>query len=183
MNMKLMSASVAASLMLLAGAAQADVVSVSGGTVHFEGELVNAACSVSTKSANQTVQLGQYRTATFTKVGDTSALMPFSIVLNDCDPSVAVTAAVSFSGQADAVNNSLLAIASADNGSTAQGVGIEILDKTSNPLKPDGVVTSAAQTLIEGTNTLNFSARYKATAATTSPGQANADATFIMKYE
>lgn len=183
MNMKLMSASVATGLMLLAGAAQADVVTVNGGTVHFEGKLINAACSVSTKSANQTVQLGQYRTAMFTKVGDTSALIPFTIVLNDCDPSVAQTAAVSFSGQADAVNNSLLAIASSENTSTAKGVGIEILDEASNPLKPDGGVTSVAHTLFEGTNTLNFSARYKATAATTSPGQANADATFIMKYE
>ncbi|WP_345787979.1 fimbrial protein, partial [Salmonella enterica] len=37
--------------------------------------------------------------------------------------------------------------------------------------------------LVEGTNTLRFTARYKATAAATTPGQANADATFIMKYE
>lgn len=183
MNIKLMSASVAASLMLLAGAAQADIVSVTGGTVHFEGKLVNAACTVSTATANQTVQLGQYRTASFTKVGDTSTLVPFKIVLNDCDPKVAETASVAFTGQADAVNNSLLAIASGDNGTTAQGVGIEILDNSSNPLKPDGVIGSVAQKLIEGENTLRFSARYKATAATTSPGQANADATFIMNYE
>ncbi|ECT0734586.1 type-1 fimbrial protein subunit A, partial [Salmonella enterica subsp. enterica serovar Kentucky] len=31
--------------------------------------------------------------------------------------------------------------------------------------------------------TLRFTARYKATATATTPGQANADATFIMKYE
>ena len=183
MTMKLMSASVAAGLMLLAGAAQADAVSVTGGTVHFEGKLINAACAVSTTSADQTVQLGQYRTATFTKVGDTSTLVPFKIVLTDCDPAVAETAAVAFTGQVDATNNTLLAIASGDNGSTAKGVGIEILDNNSNPLKPDGVVTSVAQKLVEGENTLRFSARYKATAATTSPGQANADATFIMNYE
>lgn len=179
MNIKLM----AATAMLLATTAQADVVSVTGGTIHFEGKLINAACAVSTKSADQTVELGQYRTATFTQVGDTSALKPFKIVLTDCDPAVAETASVAFTGQVDATNNTLLAIASGDNGSTAKGVGIEILDNNSNPLKPDGVVTSVAQTLIEGENTLHFSARYKSTAATTSPGQANADATFIMKYE
>ncbi|MBX0104049.1 type 1 fimbrial protein subunit FimA, partial [Salmonella enterica subsp. enterica serovar Typhi] len=65
---------------------------------------------------------------------------------------------------------------------TATGVGIEILDNTSSPLKPDGATFSAKQALVEGTNTLRFTARYKATAAAT-PGQANADATFIMKYE
>ncbi|MDA2008417.1 type 1 fimbrial protein subunit FimA, partial [Bacillus cereus] len=54
---------------------------------------------------------------------------------------------------------------------------------TSTALKPDGATFSTAQALVEGTNTLRFSARYKATAASATPGQANADATFIMKYE
>lgn len=97
MKRKLMTSSVIASLMLVAGAAvAADPVSVSGGTVHFEGELVNAACAVSTQSSDQVVTLGQYRTASFAAVGDTTAQIPFSIVLNDCDPKVAATAAVAF---------------------------------------------------------------------------------------
>ena len=184
MKRKLMTSSVIASLMLVAGAAvAADPVSVSGGTVHFEGELVNAACAVSTQSSDQVVTLGQYRTASFTAVGDTTAQIPFSIVLNDCDPKVAATAAVAFSGQSDITNNNLLAVTSADNGTTASGVGIEILDNTSTALKPDGATFSTAQALVEWTNTLRFSARYKATATSATPGQANADATFIMKYE
>lgn len=184
MKRKLMTSSVIASLMLVAGAAvAADPVSVSGGTVHFEGELVNAACAVSTQSSDQVVTLGQYRTASFTAVGDTTAQIPFSIVLNDCDPKVAATAAVAFSGQSDITNNNLLAVTSADNGTTASGVGIEILDNTSTALKPDGATFSTAQALVEGTNTMRFSARYKATATSATPGQANADATFIMKYE
>jgi len=184
MKRKLMTSSVFASMMLMAGAAvAADPVSVSGGTVHFEGELVNAACAVSTQSADQVVTLGQYRTASFTAVGDTTAQIPFSIVLNDCDPKVAATAAVAFSGQTDLTNNSLLALSSSDNSTTAGGVGIEILDNTSPALKPDGATFSTAQALVEGTNTLRFSARYKATATSATPGQANADATFIMKYE
>ena len=184
MKRKLMTSSVIASLMLVAGVAvAADPVSVSGGTVHFEGELVNAACAVSTQSSDQVVTLGQYRTASFAAVGDTTAQIPFTIVLNDCDPKVAATAAVAFSGQTDITNNNLLAVSSSDNSTTAGGVGIEILDNTSTALKPDGATFSTAQALVEGTNTLRFSARYKATAASATPGQANADATFIMKYE
>ncbi|BDT24608.1 type-1 fimbrial protein, A chain [Citrobacter freundii] len=184
MKRKLMTSSVIASLMLVVGAAvAADPVSVSGGTVHFEGELVNAACAVSTQSSDQVVTLGQYRTASFAAVGDTTAQIPFSIVLNDCDPKVAATAAVAFSGQADATNSALLAVSSGNNTTTAGGVGIEILDNTSTALKPDGATFSTAQALVEGTNTLRFSARYKATATSATPGQANADATFIMKYE
>ncbi|WP_330983219.1 MULTISPECIES: type 1 fimbrial major subunit FimA [Enterobacterales] len=167
----------------VAGSANAATTTVNGGNVHFKGELVNAACAVSTESSNQTVELGQYRTASFTKTGDTSAKIPFSIVLNDCDPTVAATAAVAFTGQIDATDTSLLSVASGSNTDTASGVGIEIMDNASATLTPNGTVFSAAQNLVQGTNTLQFSARYKATADTTTPGQANADATFVMKYE
>lgn len=179
MKMKLMASSVAAGLMLMAGAVQADTVS--GGNVHFEGELVNAACAVSTASADQTVTLGQYRTAAFSAAGDTSGSVPFDIVLNDCDPSIFPTASVAFSGQAVA-NEPLLAVTSGDNSATASGVGIEILDTASQTVIPNGA-PSTAQNLLAGTNTLHFSARYKATSDTVTPGQANADATFIMNYQ
>lgn len=179
--------SVIASLVFVAGAVHAEdpvpPVSVNGGTVHFKGELVNAACAVNTKSADQIVNLGQYRTAKFTKVGDTTSNIPFNIELNDCDPDVAKTASVAFTGQIDPTDKTLLAVTSGNNDNTAKGVGIEILDSQSSTLTPDGATFSAAKALIEGTNTLNFTARYKSTAATTAPGQANADATFVMKYE
>ena len=183
MKLSNIASTVIATLALVAGAAHADAVSVNGGTVHFKGELANAACSVNTDSSEQTVNLGQYRTAKFTKVGDTTSNIPFNIELNDCDPQVAQTAAVAFTGQIDPTDKTLLAVTSGNNDNTAKGVGIEILDSKSSVLTPDGATFSAAQTLIEGTNTLKFTARYKSTAATTAPGQANADATFVMKYE
>lgn len=187
MRLRKVSTAVVTALLLLSGTAYAEdppaAVSVNGGSVHFKGELVNAACAVNTESADQIVNLGQYRTAKFTKVGDTTVNIPFTIVLNDCDPAVAQAASVAFTGQIDATDKTLLAVSSGSNDSAAKGVGIEILDNQSSTLTPDGASFSAAQTLIEGTNTLNFAARYKATAATTEPGQANADATFVMKYE
>lgn len=183
MKLTTMATALVMALGMATSAAQAAATSVNGGTVHFKGELVNAACAVSTDSANQTVELGQYRTATFSATGTTSAKIPFDIVLNDCDPTVATTASVAFSGQVDADDATLLAVASGDNSTTAQGVGIEILDSASKPLTPNGASFSGKQNLIQGTNTLRFSARYKSTADVTTPGQANADATFVMKYE
>ncbi|VYT81329.1 type 1 fimbrial protein subunit FimA [Metakosakonia massiliensis] len=189
MKLNKIAATVFATMALMAGAAHAEdtttttTTTVNGGTIHFTGELVNAACSVSTKSSDQTVELGQYRTADFPTVGSVSATKGFEIVLNDCDPEVSKTASVAFSGQTDGTSPDLLAIASADNGSTASGVAIEILDTTSKALSPNGAVYSTAQALIDGTNTLHFSAHYKSTSATVTAGQANADATFIMKYE
>ena len=81
MKLSNIASTVIATLALVAGAANAAdpaaPVSVNGGTVHFKGELVNAACSVNTDSSEQTVNLGQYRTAKFTKVGDTTSNIPF----------------------------------------------------------------------------------------------------------
>ncbi|HCN5592224.1 TPA: type 1 fimbrial major subunit FimA [Escherichia coli] len=180
MKLRFISSALAAALFAATGSYAAVV---DGGTIHFEGELVNAACSVNTDSADQVVTLGQYRTDIFNAVGNTSALIPFTIQLNDCDPVVAANAAVAFSGQADAINDNLLAIASSTNTTTATGVGIEILDNTSAILKHDGNSFSTNQNLIPGTNVLHFSARYKGTGTSASAGQANADATFIMRYE
>ena len=162
MKLRFISSALAAALFAATGSYAAVV---DGGTIHFEGELVNAACSVNTDSADQVVTLGQYRTDIFNAVGNTSALIPFTIQLNDCDPVVAANAAVAFST------------------TTATGVGIEILDNTSAILKPDGNSFSTNQNLIPGTNVLHFSARYKGTGTSASAGQANADATFIMRYE
>ncbi|WP_202301445.1 type 1 fimbrial major subunit FimA [Dryocola clanedunensis] len=187
MKFSKIASSLVAGIVLMSGAAYAEdpatPVTVNGGSVHFEGELVNAACAVSTESADKTVHMGQYRTASFAKVGDTSAQVPFTIVLTDCDSTVAATASAAFTGQTDATDPTLLALNSGGNATTASGVGIQILDRTSKVLSPDGTSFSTAQTLNDGANTLPFTARYKATAATATAGQANADATFVMKYE
>ncbi|OON40534.1 type-1 fimbrial protein subunit A [Izhakiella australiensis] len=158
-------------------------VIANGGTIHFQGEFINAACAVSTESSNQTVQMGQYRTAAFKAVGDTLTSVPFTISLNECDNSIAKQAQVSFAGQLDATDKTLLALNSAGNASTAKGVALQILDSASNPITPDGSTYSVAQNLINGTNTLRFSANYKSTAEKVTAGQANADATFMIKYQ
>lgn len=87
MKLRFISSALAAALFAATGSYAAVV---DGGTIHFEGELVNAACSVNTDSADQVVTLGQYRTDIFNAVGNTSALIPFTIQLNDCDPVVAL---------------------------------------------------------------------------------------------
>lgn len=156
-------------------------VFTNGGTIHFKGEMVNAACVVSTQSANQTVNLGQYRTASFQSTGATSEKVPFEIVLNDCDPTVSTNTSITFSGQANVTNSDLLSIVNSDN--TATNVGIEILDHADTVLPPNGAEYSTAQALVNGNNILRFNARYKSTAVAVTPGLANADATFIVKYD
>ena len=54
MKLRFISSALAAALFAATGSYAAVV---DGGTIHFEGELVNAACSVNTDSADQVVTL------------------------------------------------------------------------------------------------------------------------------
>ncbi|STR60559.1 type 1 fimbriae major subunit FimA [Klebsiella pneumoniae] len=59
MKIKTLAMIVVSALSLSSTAALADTTTVNGGTVHFKGEVVNAACAVDAGSIDQTVQLGQ----------------------------------------------------------------------------------------------------------------------------
>lgn len=158
-------------------------VTVNGGTVNFEGELVNAACAVSTGSSNLLVDLNQHRTGLLAKKGDVSPEVPFQIELVDCDKEIQATASIAFSGQASSADPSLLATsAGGTNKTIAKNVGIQISDRTSGVMKIDGTTFSTKATLIDGVNKLDFAARYVATGEATA-GAAHASATFLVHYE
>ncbi|AOA58986.1 type 1 fimbrial major subunit FimA [Acinetobacter larvae] len=175
---------VAGAALLTSGLANAATI-VNGGTVHFAGEFVNAACAVSSDTANQTVQLGQHRTANITAAGQYTPNVPFSIKLVDCDTAVSKTAQFAFTGPQDATDSTLLKIHSgpSNNAVSATGVGVEIADYNGKILTPDGTVFSAPKALIDGNNTIDFVARYKSTAEKATAGQAYADANFVISYE
>ena len=152
---------------------------VTGGTVNFEGTVVDAACAVSAGSVDQTVQMGQVRTAALANAGATASAVPFNITLEDCDVAVSSTAAVTFSGVASADDSSVLA---AGRGSgSAQNVAIRIYDNSGSAVNLGEL--SNASTLIDGTNTLPFIARYYTPTGSATAGDASAQATFTMTYE
>ncbi|EPA8383865.1 type 1 fimbrial major subunit FimA [Escherichia coli] len=182
MKIKTLAIVVLSALSLSSAAALADTTTVNGGTVHFKGEVVNAACAVDAGSVDQTVQLGQVRTASLKQDGATSSAVGFNIQLNDCDTDVASKAAVAFLGTTIDMNHTnVLALQSSAAGS-ATNVGVQILDKTGTALALDGASFSAKTTLNNGTNTIPFQARYYAIGVAT-PGAANADATFKVQYQ
>ncbi len=181
MKIKTLAIVVLSALSLSSTAALAAATTVNGGTVHFKGEVVNAACAVDAGSVDQTVQLGQVRTASLAQEGATSSAVGFNIQLNDCDTNVASKAAVAFLGTAIDAGHTNLALQSSAAGS-ATNVGVQILDRTGAALTLDGATFSSETTLNNGTNTIPFQARYFATGAAT-PGAANADATFKVQYQ
>lgn len=183
MKLKLAGLSIASVFFAASVANAATPNTVNGGTVHFTGELVNAACAVDTESQDQYVDLGQWRTARLAKAGDMTDRVPFMIKFVECDTDVATTVQISFNGQVDANNSKLLAVsATGGNQTVAQNVGIEIQDEHSVILPPDNASLSTPFTLIDGNNAVKFFARYVATGATKA-GQANADATFRVVYQ
>lgn len=71
------------------------------GSVTFQGQVVNAACSVSMDSQDQIVHMGQVRNSQFIAAGDWAKPVPFFITLEACDTSVSQRAGVLFSGESD----------------------------------------------------------------------------------
>lgn len=181
MKLSILSSLIVASA-FVSGIASANTVN--GGSVNFEGELVNAACAVDMSSMNQTIQMGQVRTASFTAIGATSGSVPFDIKLTGCDTAVVgdapQTVAVSFVGVASPTNTNALAISG--GAGTATGIGIQIRDSSGTPVPMNGT-PSTAHEINRTTMSIPFQASYISTNAAVTAGAANATATFALTYQ
>ncbi|MFS7241169.1 fimbrial protein [Serratia proteamaculans] len=160
------------------------------GTLNFTGDIKDVTCVVDLTGAggtNLSVDMGSFnKNALSGSAGTTSNATKFAIKLKTC-PVAYTKATVEFDGTADSNDNKVLAL-TAGTGADAQatGVGIQLIDKdgTVLPLKTE----STSYALVSGTsvadnvNSLDFTARYVATAATVTAGKANATANFTIKY-
>ena len=79
--------------------ASAHTVVIEGGKVHLRGELVNGSCAVAPDSQNMRIDMGQYRTNSFSGVGSFSTVnVPFTVRLLDCSVDVSRTVGIQFQG-------------------------------------------------------------------------------------
>ncbi|MCW0307098.1 fimbrial protein [Pantoea ananatis] len=166
-------------MVLAAGATPPTPVIVSGGAIHFTGKVTNAPCAVGVVGP---VDLGEITTRTFTAANTPGPQKNFKITLSNCDISTYKTLAIGFQGSTVPADNKILQITNSGP-DTANGLGIQILDSNGAPLALDGSGESAAKTLINGANNISLTARYISTLATVSPGQADADVNFTLKYQ
>lgn len=151
------------------------------GTINFQGQVVDAACSVSANSINQTVILDQVRTSAFTAAGElANQSKSFQISLADCDTAVSQTAQISFNGATDANDASLLA--NTAGAGAAQNVGLALFGSDGAPVGiNDGTLTSAVS-IQDGTTIIPLSVDYKSTTAVPTPGPVTSVATFSVTY-
>lgn len=164
----------------------------SGGTVNFNGSVVTSACAISANSANIDVDMGQVRTATLAAAGsEASTAKAFAITLEDCEivdtsastednPISATTVSVTFTGTPDTTDTDSLAVGSNGSTSSAQHVAIRLYDEQGTVVKL-GEPAAAVQ-LRNGTNTLNFSAKYYSPEGGATAGDASAVATYTVTY-
>jgi len=99
-------------------------------------------------SSTLDVSLGKVSQTAFTGSGSTTSTTRFDIQLKDC-PETITSAAITFGGSADGTNANVLAVTPGTGAAT--GVGIQLLDKTENPLSL--YTASTSYTLQSGTTT------------------------------
>jgi major type 1 subunit fimbrin (pilin) len=128
------------------------------------------------------VDLGSHKSSEFSGPGSFTAMTAFNVALKSCPAGIN---RVSY--QIDAVTpvlNAASSVVALDSGSTATGVGVQLLDGSGNvfplgtPRTLAGYSTSAG-----GDHAIPFRARYYQTGAAVGAGSANTAMTFTMNYE
>lgn len=163
------------------------------GTVTFTGAIIDAPCSITPETVDQTVNLGQISNVVL-KDGGKSTPKNFQIKLENCEVSAGSgdpitgknnTVQLTFTGASSEANDGRLGITG-----TAQGASIAITDGAGSLIKM-GTATDP-QLLQNGNNTLLFAAylqgdmikgEEESTGATIVPGEFQAVADFTLAYQ
>jgi len=152
------------------------------GEINFKGSIVDAPCSITAESANQTVDLGEVTNAAL-KNGGKSTPKAFTVKLEQCDTATSESVTATFTGAASAGNKDLLGITG-----TASGASIAITNGAGQIIKLGE--ESPAQSIQNGTNSLAFSAYLQGDVAqdenspvTIVPGDFTSVANFTLAYK
>ena len=163
--------------------AHAHTVVVDGGKVHLRGELVNGGCAVAPDSQNMRIDMGQYRTNSFSGVGSFSTVnVPFTVRLVDCSVDVSQVVGIQFQGATPAEDPQVfLATSRPGDAPVSSGVGLALFDQQQRQVIPN---TPAARRLPMQTDalTFHFSARYRAISEHLVPGNIQSDVWFTLIY-
>lgn len=180
---KHMFAVVMASIMASATCAQAasTTTTVNGGNIKFMGSVVDAPCAVALESEDQVVHIDQI---TLKSLGAKDAVSgqskPFYVTLTNCDVSTYTNAAISFSGQSDAVTAGALANTAGSGGAT--GVALRLFGPDGKAMNVNSGIASDTIPLSKGDNTIPMSVDYLTTGDEPTAGAVEAVATFQIIY-
>ncbi|QLA06944.1 type 1 fimbrial protein [Enterobacter ludwigii] len=147
------------------------------GTVTFEGSITDSPCSVTPDTLDQTVNMGDVSSESL-KNGQAGTPTSFTINLTDCSTAVKKTVKTTWGGMASTANPDLLGLSG-----NAKGASLAIADGSGNLIALGQ--PSASQQLLDGNNTLQFSAYLQGdgASATIIPGNFTTVATFALTYQ
>lgn len=171
-----------AAAMLFALCANVHAASNQGsGEVNFVGSIIDAPCSITPESANQTVNMGQIANKTLELYSE-SAPVNFDIKLEGCALETVKSVNVTFLGAAENATKDQLQI----EGSAA-GAAISMKNVQSGETIVLGKATKI-DTLTDGNNTLKFNAKLVRTGAVDDmddikPGDFTATTDFQLSYQ
>lgn len=160
-------------------AASATAAYAADGTINFTGSVIDPACTATASNAN--IAMGSISKSALSSVGSTSQGKPLTITLSSC-PAAATTASITFSGTPDTANSQLLKVVAADSNTAATGIGIAMYESNGSTLIPLNTASSS-QTLSTTADTVyNFIAKYMATSADVTGGDANSSLSYTINY-
>ncbi|EMB7672994.1 fimbrial protein [Escherichia coli] len=145
------------------GANAAPTIPQGQGEVSFKGTVVDAPCGIETQSARQEIDFGQI-SKSFLQEGGESQPKDLNIKLVNCDitnfkkapvsggASKAGTVALTFSGVSSGNNKDMLQTVGATN------TAIVVVDPHGKRVKFDGATTTGPSNLVDGDNTIHFTA-------------------------
>lgn len=167
-----------ASMLLAASASVVHAAGAGSGTITFEGEILEAACSIKPGNSDQTISLGEIAKSQL-ETGGLGSSENFKIELVGCSTSTLTdkTVSATFTGAQSIEVPGALGITG-----DAKGAGIVLYDG-SGTVVALGTPTKV-QLLQDGDNTLSFGALLKGKATgTITPGKFSAVTNFSLAYK
>ncbi|MBF4180416.1 fimbrial protein [Lelliottia nimipressuralis] len=152
-------------------------------TLNFSGSVVDQTCAIDATDKTLTIDFGTASLATFNADGGSSEQKTIKINLASC-PATVTSATVTFTGQ-QATNGDNSYLATVTDAGAATNVAIQFADATgATPI--DLNTASAATPIVEGDNTLAYTAMLANPTGTATPataGTISATAQYSINYQ
>jgi len=155
-------------------------ITLAGGLMRFQGEILSDTCIVDDGEQYLTVPMGQVSNNKFIHAGDDSDPVLFSLYFKHCSQNVKRNMNIVFRGVADQQNPDLLAIEQGNN--VAHGIGIALFDEQGDLIPVNSGILSVRD-INSGPLVLNLIAKYRSTSSDVTGGLANAQAWFSLTYQ
>ena len=154
-------------------------ISLDDGIVTFKGGIVEPACTVSSESEYQIVDLGVISSNQFHGVGSHSIKIPFFIKLMGCNKSITDKVSIIIIG--DVNNNDKRLFSITDQQNSASGLGVALFNDEGEIIIPNKF--NKYKFIEENELKLKFKASYLATKENVIGGKADSVVWFVFNYQ